>query len=364
MQMSLALAKRRARMIAISVAAVGIVVGNIASVAAAALGGVSVELDDPRTSQTGVEYTINATSGHSATAAQCVLVQFDTAVTGAGGVPSGMDTTSATFDSSTAVTYGNWSGGVDVSTNGVLEITYGTGEAVSAGNFVWSGIQNGDTEGTTYYALVNTYANTDCSTGPIDDAVVAFVFRDGELVSLTIPPTLTFTTTGVASGQDVWPDGDPGSLSTTVASTGTDIDHGTTVNATTNGVSAHDLNIATNASGGYNVYVRHTGPLTNATSATIDDWTGTNATPTSFPAAGTEAWGYTTDDSDIAQFYGLDLWAGFPTAGGSGGDLVATGASATASTETVRVGHQVGVASTTDAGTYTTTIVYTVVATF
>lgn len=364
MRLSLAQsALRRARILAISVAAVGMVVGNVASVSAATLGGVSVTPDDPRTGETGVEYTFNATSNHSATAAQCVLIEFATTV-GGGTPPPGMTTTSATFDSSTAVTYGNWSGGVDVTTNGVLEITYGAGEAVGSGNFVWSGITNGNTEGTTYYALIDTFGNTDCSSSPIDTAVVGFVFRDGELVTLTIPPTLTFTTTGVGDTQDVWPDGNPGSLSTNVAATGTTIDHGTDVNATTNGVSAHDLAVATNASSGYNVYVRHTGLLTNATSDTITNWTGTNASPTAFPAAGTEAWGYTSDDSDLAQFYGLDLWAGFPSAGGSGGDIVMTGASATATTETVRVGHQVGVASTTEAGTYTTTIVYTCVATF
>ena len=56
--------------------------------------------------------------------------------------------------------------------------------------------------------------------------------------------------------------------------------------------------------------------------------------------------------------------SGFPTAGGASGDLVATSAGAVTGGETVRVGHQVGVASTTEAGTYLTTIVYTCVATF
>jgi len=361
MQLSLALAKRRARMVAVSLAAVGMVVGNIASVSAASLGGTSLELSDPRTDETGVTYTFSATTGHSATVANCVDISLATSIDGTGAIP-GLDTTGGVnLDSSTAITVGSWTDSSPA--NGILRATNATGEAVSAGNFVWSGITNGSNEGVTYYALLETFGNIDCTSSPIDSGLMAFVYRDGELVTLEIPPTLTFTTTGVAVGQDVWPIGS-GTLLTTAASDGTEIDFGTDVTSSANGVSAHDLNITTNASSGYNVYVRQTGSLTNSDSDTIADHTGTNAVPTAFPAAGTEAWGYTTDDQDLAQFANLTLWAGFPTAGGSGGDLVATSSAAATVTETVRVGHQVGIATTTPAGTYLTTIVYTCVATF
>lgn len=361
MRLSLAnTALRRARVMAISVAAVGMVVGNIASVSAAAWGGNSLELDDPRTSETSVTYTFASTSNQSATTANCIDISLATNIDGSGAIP-GLVTSSANLDSSTAITVGSWTDSSPAA--GILRATNATGEAVSAGNFVWSGITNGNTEGTTYYALVETFGNIDCSSSPIDTALMAFVYRDGELVQLEIPPTLTFTTTGVGSGQDIWTNGS-GTLNTTVGADPTGIDFGTSVTSSANGVSAHDLSITSNASSGYNVYVRHTGQLTNASSDTIDDHAGTNAVPTAFPAAGTEAWGYTSDDDDLAQFWNLTLFAGFPTAGGSGGDLVATSSGAATVTETVRVGHQVGVASTTEAGTYLTTIVYTCVATF
>lgn len=362
MQKHFAIAKKRARLIAVTLAAVGMVFGNLASISAAALTDVYVELEDGRPDQTNVTYTIGAQS-FTASTARCVQIQFDTQSDGGGGVPSSMDTTGASLDTGTTTavpTPGSWT--EDYTTNGVLEINYATGETLTNGIFVFDGIDNGDTEGVTYFALVDTFTDASCSTG-LDSAVVAWTMTEGEPVSLTIEPTLTFTTSGVASGQNIFPSGGP-TVNTTVLSDASGIDHGTTVTSSTNGISAHDLNVTTNASNGYNVYIRHTQPLTNQTSDTITDHTGTNASPSAFPAAGTEAWGYSTDDSDLTQFYGLNLWAGFPTAGGSGGDQVMTNSGATSGAETVRVGHQVGVATDTPAGTYTTTIVYTVVATF
>jgi hypothetical protein len=362
MRKSFTVVKRRTRLIAISLAAIGMVFGNLATVSAALLTDVSVELDDPRTDETSVQYTIDASS-FTASTANCVRIIFNDQADGGGAVPSSMVTTTGAFVSSTAIpTPASWT--KTFTTNGQIDFTYGTGETLVNGNFIVDTIENGDTEGTTYFMLINTYANVDCSTSPLDNAVAAFIFKDGEPVSLTIEPTLTFTCTGVASGLDVFPVGGPGTVDTTVLSDASGIDHGTTVTSSVNGLSAHDVNVSTNASSGYNVYVRHTQAMTNQTTDTIADHTGTNAAPTAFPAAGTEAWGYSTDDADLTQFHGLNLWAGFPTAGGSGGDQVMTNSGATSGTDTVRVGHQVGVATSTPAGTYTTTIVYTVVATF
>jgi len=359
---SLALAKRRARLVAISLAAVGMVFGNLATVSAALLTDVSVELSDPRSDETSVTYTFGA-SGYTASTARCVQVVLNDQADGGGSVPSSIDTTGAALDGSTDTipTPGSWS--TDFSTNGTLEASLAAGETLVAGDLIFTGIDNGDTEGVTYYALIDTFTDVVCSTG-LDSQVVAWTMIDGEPFSLTLNPTLTFTLSGVASGLDVFPLGGPGTVDTTVLSDASGIDHGTTVTTSTNGLSAHDLNVSTNASSGYNVYVRHTQPLTNEQTDTIADHAGTNAVPTSFTAAGTEGWGYSTDDADLTQFYGLNLWAGFPTAGGSGGDQVMTNSGATTGTETVRVGHQVAVAVDTPAGIYTTTIVYTVVATF
>lgn len=310
----------------------------------------SVLLSDPRPSQTST-YTVSGSGFTTTTPIQCVQLSFNTAADGSGVVPVGM-TTASTFDSTTLLTFGSWT--VSNPSLGTVRITNATGENPAAsGNIVWGGIVNPSAEGT-YYGILNTYSDVACSVG-VDNTVMAFVTVDGELVQLTIDPTLTFSVNTVASSQLV------NGATTTVGSTAGSVNFGNSVTNAANGVSAHDLVIGTNAPLGYTVYIRHTGDLTNGASETIDNHLGTNAVPTVFPAAGTEAWGYTTEDNSLAggtldRFTsGGPFWAGFTTSNAA----VMDNPAAPSSTETIRVGQQVGVASTTEAGTYQTTLVYT-----
>jgi hypothetical protein len=354
MPQSIRAMRRQARAALILLASVAIVTGNLLSVHAAPLTDASLELSDPRTSQTA-DYTLDANSFSTGIGIACVVLDLGAASDGTGAV-SGLDTSSASFDSTNLLTFGDWAVDNTASANHELRITHtsSTETPSATGNIVWGGIVNGDTEGTTYYGVVTTYTNSNCSTGPTDSVTLAFVYRDGELVQLTIDPSLSFTTNSVASGTSV-----NGSPNTTVTSGATGIDFGNAVTSSLNGVSAHRLDVTTNASGGYNVYIRHTGDLENTATDTITAHTGTNGTPTAFPAAGTEAWGYTTDDADLTQFTS-NTWAGFTTSN----EVVMTNAAASAGTDQVNVAHQVGVAATTEAGTYQTTIVYTIVATY
>ena len=353
--------RKRARGLVVAAAASGMVMGNVASVAA--LNDSSLTLSDPRTGETGVTYTLSSNSFDTGTTIRCISLDFNDQSDGAGAVPTGLTTTGASLDAaSTLITPASWT--ESFASNGALDITFGTGETPAAnGTLVYTGITNGDTENTTYFALLNTYTNADCSTGQTDTATVAFVYKDGELVTLTIDPTLTFTCTGVGSGQNIH----GGTYSTSIDTSGGGINYGNNVTSSTNGISAHDIDVSTNASGGYIVYIRHTGSLTNAASDTIDNHTGTNLAPSNFAAAGTEAWGYTTEDATLSavgdgadRFTNTDEWAGFTTTN----EEVVVNTAATTGTETTRIGHQVGVANTTEAGTYNTTVVYTIVATF
>ena len=325
---------------------------------AATLTSASIQMSDGRPSQS-VQYIVSAGDFTTGTAISCVEVDFNTQADGGGSNPSGLTTTSSSLDSSTLLTVGSWS--VDNTTNGTLRITNAGGEnPASSGNITWGSVTNGDTEGVTYFGIMTTYTDVNCTGGnEVDTATMSITYKEGEQVSLTIDATLTFACIGVASGQDVQPNVDPGGDTTTVASNASGINHSSTVTASANGLSAHDLQVSTNASGGYDVLIRHTQQLTNGTFDTIDNHSGTNATPTTFPAPGTEAWGYTSDDADLTQF-GAGEYAGFSTTN----ETVVTNPSATAGTETTRVGHQVGIAGGTDGGTYQTTILYTIVATY
>lgn len=352
--------RKQIRSLLLLLAGVGIVFGNALSVSAASLNTASLQLGDPRTSQTST-YVFDASGFTTGTPVYCMALNLNTQADGAGSAPT-TSTTSSTLDSSTLITAGNWT--VNNSTDGTLKITNAAGEAPAAnGNIVWGSVTNGATADTTYYGLFTTYSDVNCTGGnEVDTVTVAFIYTDGTLVSLTIDPTLTFTVGAVATSQSV------NGATTTVGSSGSSIDFGNSVTTVANGVSAHDLGVTTNASGGYYVYLRHTALLTNANGDTISTgsasaWGGSvpnNSSPVGFPGAGNEAWGYTTEDTDLGQFQ-TNKWTVFTT----GNELVMRNTAATAgSGETVRVGHQVGIADTTPAGTYQTTLIYTIVATY
>ncbi len=351
MDRPLTLVRKRLLQTVVVVATAMMIFGNILSVSAATLTSASIELSDPRTATTST-YTITASGFTTATTIRCMEVVLNSQANGLGTVPTGIVTTNSTLDSSTLITAANWT--VQNTTNGTLSASFVTGQTPTAnGNIVWGAVTNGTTD-QTYYGLMTTYSDVACTNGnEVDTVTMAFAYKDGTLVSLTIEPTLTFVVNAVASGQLI------NGTTTSILSSATGIDFGTAVTTSANGISAHDLTVTTNAAGGYNVYLRHTAALTNAGANAITNHTGTNAIPTSFPAAGTEAWGYTTEDTDLTQFT-ANTWAGFTTLN----EQVMTNAAATAGSETVRVGQQVGIATDTPAGTYSTTIIYTVVATY
>ncbi len=350
--------KKRVRSVAIAVAASGMVIGNVASVSA--LSASSLSLSDSRPSQTAVTYTFDSASFNTGTAVKCISLDFNEQADGLGAVPAGLTTTAAALDvSGTLITETNWT--ASFAANGSLDITYATGEIpASTGSLVYTGVTNGSGTGT-HFAILHSYTNVDCATGPVDTTVVAYVYTDGTAFSVTIDPTLTFTVAGVAAAQAV------NGATTTHLSTAASVDYLSDVNATTNGISAHDLQISSNASGGYTVYIRETAALTNTNGDTITAHTGTNLAPTTM-STGAEAWGYTTQDTTLTAVGNganrfttpANGWAGFTTSN----EEVVYNPGAPAGTETTRVGHQVAVSPNTEAGTYTTTIVYTVVATF
>lgn len=316
------------------------------AVKAATLNGGSLSLSDGRPSASSVTYTADWDNVTTSTI-KCIKLVFSDSATG-GSAPSGMITSTASLDASTDYipTPGNWSIGSTAS-EGTLTFTNATGETPASSTdrtIVLTGITNGDTADTTYYLQFSTYNNTDCSSNLVDSGTVAFTYTNGQSVSLTVDPSISFSVNAVSVGESV------NGAAVTSTSTSTTIPLGT-VTPTTNGVTAHDLTVTTNAVNGYVVYIKYTGQPTYNT-ATIDDHTGTHASPSTM-AAGTEAFGYTTEDTDYSQFQ-TNKYAKFTT----GNEEVAKSTTAVSS-QTTRIGYQVAIAGTTEAGTYVTTVVLT-----
>ena len=337
------------RALALAISVVGLLFGAVMPVYSAP-SDVSLELGDSRVDETST-YVLDMSTMDTATSLQCIELDLGSSLDGTGAI-SGLDTSSSTFDSSDLITFGSWSVDNTGSGNHQLRITNGSGETPNAaGSITWGNVTNGDTAETAYYAVMTTYTDAGCSTSN-ETITVAFIFTNGQFVSATVDPTLTFDVQPVGSGQAV------AGTTTTVATSDGAVPFGS-ITAVANGVAAHDLEVTTNASSGYNVYLRYTQAITSELGDTIDDHTGTYASPSAFPAPGTEAFGFHTDDTDIAGF-GASNFAAFKTSN----EVVMTNTTAATVAETNRVGYQIGIATTTESGTYVTTLIYTAVPTY
>ncbi len=172
---------------------------------------------------------------------------------------------------------------------------------------------------------------------------------DGNAVTkltVVVDPILTFT----VHGRTVPGDCNGATMTRPATSTAVDLGSINTVAAS----SAQDIQVATNAANGYTVYLRRTQPL-QSSADTFADVTGTEATPVAFPAT-TEAFGYSTDG--VATF-ATNKWAGITDTNQQVASVV-SGPTDTTSC----VAYQVRADSTTIAGNYTSTVLYTAVPSF
>ena len=322
---------------------------------AAALTLASVALSDTRPSQTSVTYSTTASS-YSGGTVKCIKELFATTPSGST-KPTGMVTASgitiAGSQTLLASTAGWTRGGTDP--DGTVTFTNASSSEVPSGTKAWnlSGFTNSSISGTSYWLTISTYGNIDCVTSPADRTITGFIITTGSLLSFSVDQSLSFSISGVATATGC--DG----TTTNQTSTASTLPFGV-VNSATNGVVCQDLTAATNATSGYTIYLRYTGQLSNGNGGFIADQTGTNASPTVFSAPGTASYGYTTNDSSLGtgifnRFTNVSQkWAAATT---SNQEVVYEPSGLT--TQTYRIGHQVGISTVTSPGNYTSTIIYT-----
>lgn len=320
-------------------------------VSAAGLTSASLGLGDSRPSQVA-QYTLTASGFSTGTTIGCIEVDLGTSADGTGAV-SGLSTASSTFVSQTITATGTWTVSNTASADHKLRFTNVTPVAPQSGaqTAVWGAVTNGNTADTSYFGVVKTYTTDACST-PVDNVTVKLIYTSGQAVTIGVDPTLTFTVAGAASSTVC------NGATSNVTTTATTIPLGTpTVSA--NNIGVQNLTVTTNAGNGYTVYTRYTAAPTSGANS-IDDHTGTNAAPTAFSAAGTESFGYTTNDSSLGtgtanRFTSTsNVWSRFTT-----GNLEVAYSNVAASSQTTCVGHQAGISGITPSGSYTTTVIYT-----
>jgi len=320
---------------------------NAPMAAAATYTSGSLALSTPAIS-TSATYTLTF-GGVSLSAIKCIAVQFTTAI-GSTSKPTGMTVTSAALSgtSNYIPTPASWAATND-NVNGIVDLKFSSGEtpaSASGRTIVLTTITNGSTPGTTYYAVVSTFNNTDCSTSPVDSGNVAYAYSTGVQVTATVNPTLTFTV---------------GSTSCALG----------TLSSSTTASCSHNIVAGTNAASGYTISYIAGNTLTSAgtgtptisaiggtatTSSTGSEQFGINLKANATPSVGANPSG--GSGAGLTNYNTADNFA-FNTAGAN----IAQATVPSAST-TFTVSYIANITTATEAGAYATTVTYNIVANY
>lgn len=211
-----------------------------------------------------------------------------------------------------------------------------------SGNYIYYAYTNLTGVATIYMAIENNI-DTDDST---------------QMVTATVPSSLTFTVTGVTAGNACANSGGNASVTTTSSSIPFGI-----YNSSQTKIACQTLTVSTNATDGYVVTVQQNQDLTS-NSDTIAKFSGTYALPTTWtspPGSGTNSYfGFTTDDSDYGGFQ-TAKYAKF--AANNTPYNVAIGTQPVVNAANV-ISYQLETNALQEAGTYTNTVMYIATATF
>lgn len=330
------------------------------------LSSASVQLSDPRPSNSPTTYTIKYTFPGT-TSIKCIDVIFaDTTAhitltaNPATTAPGGMTTTSAVYGGTVGggLTSGSWS--LFNTNNGILQFENSTGEASTATTITITATTITNPSASTFYAQIATYSTLSthtCSSLVDSSNVMAFQTQGGVTTSVTVDPTISFSVAGYSSAVN-------GAPAPNLISTGSSIAFGNVSAGGSATQAAQLLTLSTNAAHGYAIYVRNTQLLTDANSDTIAAQTcassdcSTVANNQAFSGStSTSAFGFTTDSANDTitsnQFVGLTT-----------SNVQIDHSSSPANASTLHVEYQLQLKNTQPPGTYSNVITYTATPTY
>lgn len=330
----------------------------IGEVFAGNLSSSKLTISDSRAAATAVTYDFAFTTAVTTSIKQVTIV-LCTTPSGACTTPSGIVTTGATRASDNLAGTGRTD---TLAANGTITavVTTPATQSTQAVTMSYTGITNQSTPNTSFFARITTYSDTGVT--PIDTGVsaAAILTTTSIAVTATVDSTFTFTVAGVTSGGTV------NGATTDVTTTENTIPFGT-LNTADPQIAAHDLTVVTNASNGYSITVKGlTNPVLVSGSNNIDEFSGTNASPTTWSSpAGVAAntntgyFGYTTNDATLGTgtadrftSSGGNKWSGTTTS-----PLEVAYSAAAVTTETTRVGWQAEINSLQPFGSYAGTVI-------
>jgi hypothetical protein len=247
----------------------------------------------------------------------------------------------------------NFTGTLD-STDSMITIVLGDG------NYINNPISVGP-----FSVTLTTYDASNGNGNPVESIIAMIHINDGVTVTANVPPSLTFTVTGVNMGTNV------NGAVTNVLTTSTDVNFGVFTGAD-NKVGAQDLTVSTNATNGFVVTIQKEGDFISSGADVINDFTGTNASPTTWaspPGSGTESYfGYTTNDYTLSQTeinrFNTNMWAKAESTPYEVMYHTDPINGITQGQGTTRIGYQMEITNLQPAGIYQTKVMYVCTATF
>ncbi len=315
-------------------------------------------ISDSRSAGTSVTYDFAFTTSVTTSIKQ-IDIQICDAASGTCNAPTGFASGTPTLGSDNIAGTGRTTTAPTANAFRVV-VTSPSTQSTQAVTMSFTGVTNPSTADTTSYARITTYSDTGSTVIDGPDAVAFAVLDSTSIaVSATVDPTLTFSIAAVTSGGSV--NGATANITTTT----TTVPFSTLTSGSTK-IGAHDITITTNATSGYTTTVKATAspPLVSG-SNNIDEFTGTNATPTTWssPAGSSNSvntgfFGYTTNDATLGTGTAARFTSGGPKWAGTTTAPLEVAYSATgASSETTRVGWQAEVNALQAAGAYTGTVI-------
>jgi len=327
----------------------------------------SIQLSDPRPSNSATTYTIKYTFPGT-TSIQCIDVIFaDTTghitltTNPATTAPTGMTTTSSVYGGTSGggLTSGNWS--LYNNTNGILQFEDSSGEASTATQITITATTNTNPSVGTFYAQIATYSTLSthtCSSLVDSSNVMALATTGGVTTSVTVDPTLSFSVAGYSGG------GINGGPATDLITTGSSMAFGSVSAGGSATSAAQLLTTSTNAAHGYAIYIKNTQLLTNANSDTIAAQTcassdcSTVANAQAFSGSSSvSSFGFTTDSSNDSIT--SNNWVGLTTS-----NVQIDHSTSPANASTVHVEYKLQLKNVQPPGTYSNVITYTATPTY
>lgn len=327
---------------------------------AALLSGASIQLSDPRPSNSGTTYIVTYTFP-STTSIQCIdIILSDTTghivltTNPSTTAPTGLTTTSAAKVSVTGggLTDGNWT--LHNATNGILQYEFATGQASTNSQIVITTSTITNPSVGSFYAQVATYSTltTHTCSGLVDQSnVMALVTTGGVATSVTVDPTISFSVTGTSGAINGGPASNPITDSLRIPF-GNVSAGGSATSA------AQLLTTSTNAASGYFIYIRNTQLLTDSNADTIRAQSGTPSSPASFDGSTSQSsFAFTTNSTTVSM--GSNQWAGLTTS-----NVSIDHQTAPQNAKTLSVEYQLQLSNVQPPGTYSNVITYTATPTY